>query len=233
MEARREDGLAVIMALLAMLLLSALGAALVLTGSGETAIASSFQTGQEVLYAADAIVERSIVDLAGVSDWSRLLDGSVRSGFADGPPGGERAIGPGETVDVSAVINLAGCGKRSACSAADLAAFSDERRWSLNNPRWTLFAYGPASQLVPGDGGRSVVYVAALVGDDPGETDDDPLTDGGPAADGNPPNAGAGVIVLRGEAFGPRGAHKIVEATVVRDTRSAPGVRVVSWRQIR
>jgi hypothetical protein len=220
------------MALWAMLLLSALGAALVMTTSGETMIAGSFQMGQEVFYAADAIAERAIADLASVPDWSRLLDGSVRSGFVDGPPGGERALGGGETLDLSAVIDLARCGKRSACSAADLEAFSDERPWALNNPRWTLLAYGPAAALVPGGAVGSAVYAAALVGDDPSETDNDPLVDGGAAAPGRPDNAGLGAILLRAEAFGPRGAHKVVEVTVAR-AGDAPGVRVVAWRQLR
>ena len=233
METRCEDGVALIVALLALLLLSALGAALVLTSSGETMIAGSFRRGQEAFYAADAIAERSIADLAGVSDWSHLLDGSVRSGFVDGPPAGARPLGDGGTIHLSEVINLASCGKRSPCSAAELEACSDERPWSLNNPRWTLFAHGPIADLVPGAAGGSTIYAVALVGDDPSETDDNPQVDGGPAAVGGPENAGVGVIVLRAEAFGPRGAHKVVEVTVARAGDSPPGVRVLSWRHLK
>ena len=50
-----------------------------------------------------------------------------------------------------------------------------------------------------------------LVGDDPSETDGDPLTDGIGGT-----NPGSGVVALRAEAFGPHGTHRIIEATVAR-----------------
>ncbi len=59
----REDGIALLVALMAMLLLTALGAALVLATSSETIIAANFRRSAELLYAADAGLERVIDDL--------------------------------------------------------------------------------------------------------------------------------------------------------------------------
>src|SRR5439155_19669116 len=71
---RAEDGIALIIAMMAMLLLSALGLALVLTTSTETMIAGNYSTSHEGLYAADAIPERTMDDLLTVPDWNRIPD---------------------------------------------------------------------------------------------------------------------------------------------------------------
>jgi hypothetical protein len=73
-----------------------------------------------------------------------------------------------------------------------------------------------------------------LVGDDPSENDGDPLRDGQ-----TPGNPGAGVIVVRAEAFGPFNVHKVVELTMADPAGRAPnapaaghtGARIVSWRE--
>ena len=59
---------------------------------------------------------------------------------------------------------------------------------------WRLFAYGPLSDLLPVAG--SPFYVVALVA---------------------PAQAGSGgrAVRVRGEAFGPRGAHRALEITVM------------------
>ena len=88
MDIRRDDGTALLVTLMAMLLMTALGIALVLTTSSETMIASHFRNSQEGLYAADAALERSLDDLLTVADWNQLLNGSVQSTFIDGPPSG-------------------------------------------------------------------------------------------------------------------------------------------------
>jgi hypothetical protein len=58
---------------------------------------------------------------------------------------------------------------------------------------------------------NSPIYVAVMVGDDPSETDGNPLMDGNDGA-----NPGSGVLSLRAEAFGPHGTHRVIEATVAR-----------------
>jgi hypothetical protein len=218
---KREDGMAVIVALMAMMLMTALGLSLVLTTSSETMISGNFRAGGEALYAADAILERSMDDLLTIPDWNKLLDGSMQSGFIDGPPSGERSLPDGTKLDLSQVLSFANCDKPTTCSGPDMDAFSEERPWNANNPRWQLFAYGNVGDLLPTGTINSPFYVVVLIGDDPSETDANPLVDGGPPVDpgngqGIKPNKGIGVIAVRAEAFGPRGAHKVIEMTVAK-----------------
>ena len=208
---RREDGIAMLVALMAMLLMSALGAALILTTSSETMIAGNFREGGEALYAADAALERSIDDLLTVADWNALLTGSARSAFIDGLPSGSRTLRDGSTIDLSQVLSKANCQKLTPCSAAEMNAVTPERPWGWNNPRWQLYAYNNVSELLPTDSINSSYYAVVMIADDPSENDGNPLQDG--ASQSNP---GTGVIAMRAEAFGPKGAHKIVELTIAR-----------------
>ena len=218
---RREDGMAMIVALMAMMLMTALGLSLVLTTSSETMISGNFRSGGEALYAADAILERSMDDLLTIPDWNKLLDGSLQSGFIDGPPSGQRTLPDGTTLDLGQVLSFANCNLPTTCSGPDMDAYTEERPWFVNNPRWQLFAYGSVGDLLPTGTINSPFYVVVLIGDDPSESDGNPLLDGGPPiqlANGNVPNKndGVGVIALRAEAFGPRGAHKVIEMTVTK-----------------
>lgn len=228
-----ERGVALVLALMAILLLSALGLALILTTSAESMIASNHRNAVEALYAADAAADRALDDLAVAVSWSSVFDGSERSAFVDGAPGGPRTLADASSIDLAQVVNMANCGKAAACSAAEITGnATGDRPWGPNNPVWQLFAFGPLRDLSPGSI-DSPFYVVVLVADDPSENDDDPLHDGeDPAA-----NPGAGVLMLRAEAFGPRGTHKIIELTVARpaiDASQEPGrLRVVSWRELR
>lgn len=215
-----EDGVALILALMAVLLLSALGFALVMTTSTESMISANYRNGVEGLYAADAVLERAMDDLLTVPDWNRLLDGTTQSAFVDSPTCSvnsgncARTLPDGSSVDLAQVLNMANCGKVSACSAADLIANpTGDRPFGANNPVWRLYSYGKASDLLPTTATiNSPFYVVVLVADDPSETDGNPLQDGvSPST-----NPGSGVLALRGEAFGPRGAHKVIELTVAR-----------------
>jgi hypothetical protein len=228
MDIRRENGIALMVALMAMLLMTALGAALLLTTSSETIIAGNFRTRGEGLYAADAALERIVDDLLTVHDWNALLSGAVQSAFIDGAPNGTRTLSDGSTIDLMQAVDMANCRKTTTCSAADMDLLTNERPWGPNNPRWRLYGYGNLSNLTPTASVSSPYYVIVMVGDDPSELDDDATKDGitpcgntipvkGP---GNPPawscNPGTGVIALRAEAFGPRGAHKVIEMTLAR-----------------
>jgi Tfp pilus assembly protein PilX len=212
MNIRDEHGLAMIVAMMAMLLMSALGIALVLTTSSETTIASNFSNSSEALYAADAAVERSMEDILTVPDWNKLLDGSTQSAFVDGPPSGVRTLPDGSTIDLSQALNMANCQKVTTCSTAEMNAPTPERPWATNNPRWTLYSYANLKDLLPStDTINSAYYVLVMVADDPSENDGDPTKDGASAT-----NPGSGVIAMRAEAFGPRGAHKVIELTLAR-----------------
>jgi len=224
MHRRAERGVAMVVVLLAMALMSALGVALVLATVAETHISAGFRRSQEALYAAEAGASRAIDDMRAVADWSALPSGAILSSFVDGAAGGARRLDDGTVLDLTQATNLANCQKVAGCTVGDMNTVSDDRPWGANNPRWKLFAYGPVHDMLPSGAIQSPCYVIVMIGDDPGETDDDPTVDG------SPPNPGAGVIALRAEAFGPSGAHRVVELTVA---RVGPAVRMLSWRELR
>jgi hypothetical protein len=203
--------MAIIAALMTMLLISALGASLVLTTSSEALIAANFREAQTGVYAADAALERAMADLATLSDWTAVVGGTTQSAFIDGAPSGLRTLADGAPLDLGRTLNLMNCQRPTACSPSNLIANTAERPWGANNPVWQLFAYGPLAHLLPARAIDSAHYVIVMVADDPSENDNDPLRDGETAT-----NPGTGVLALRAEAFGPRGARQVVEATIAR-----------------
>ena len=216
------DGAALIVALLVTLMLSLLGAAFALVTSSEALIAENFRNAQEALQAAESAAERALADLDALPSWSLALDGTVRSPFVDGLPSGTRTLQGGSILDLTQVRNLANCRKTTSCSAAEMDAVTTDRPWGPNNPRWQLFLYGWLRDAARPAAIESPYYIVVLVGDDPSETDNNP------SRDGQPPGLGAGVLVLRSEAFGPHGIGKTIDLTI---SRAASGhVRVVAWR---
>src|SRR5215210_5014975 len=146
---KNDRGAALIVALMAMLLLTALGLALVLNTTTETMIAGNFREGQEALYAADAGVERVMDDLLTVPDWNNILNGTIRSAFVDGSPSGARALPDGTSLNLGEATNVVNCGKVTARSVAEMNTSTEDRPWGTNNPRWNLYAYGLLNTIVP------------------------------------------------------------------------------------
>lgn len=199
--------------MMAMMLMTALGIALVLTTSSETMIANNYRNSGEALYAADAALERAMDDILTVPDWNKLLDGTTQSAFVDGLAlSTVRTLDDGSTIKIDEAVNMANCQKLTACSVSDMNTVTTERPWGPNNPRWQPYAYGNLRDMLPAtDTINSPYYVLLMVADDPSENDNDPTKDGASQA-----NPGSGVLALRAEAFGPRGAHKVIEVTVAR-----------------
>jgi hypothetical protein len=222
MNPRHDEGMALLIVLLALLLLTTLGAGLVLITSSETIVARNFLVSTEAQYAADAAAERAMAELSTVGDWNAVLGGVLQSTFTDGPPGGTRLLADGSTLDLAAVVNAANCGRAGSCTAAEMDATTAERPWGSNNPRWQLYAHGWLRDLAPGRI-NSLYYIVALVGDDPGENDGNPLQDG--VGTGNP---GAGVLAVRALALGPHGARRAIELTLARQG----GPRLLTWRSV-
>ena len=81
-----ERGMALLVALMAILLVMALGTALILAASVESTITRNFRNSSGALYAADAGVERAVGDLNAIADWNAVLSGAASSAFADGTP---------------------------------------------------------------------------------------------------------------------------------------------------
>lgn len=201
---RNERGIALVVALMSIMLLTALGAGLILTSVSETMITTNYKDSGEAMYAADAGVERVMQDLLTVPDWNRILAGSTRSAFVDGPPTGIRTLPDGTTLDLGAASNLLNCAKTAACTTAEMNAWTAERPWSANNPRWQPFASAPLSAIIETGTVASPMYVGVWIADDPGETDNDPTVDAN------------GVLLMRAQAFGPQGASSVIEVTVAR-----------------
>jgi len=191
-----EEGTALIIALMSMMLLTALGAAVIMVSNTETMIANNHRNSQEALYAADAAVERVVQDLLTVPRWNDILGGSVQSSFVDGSMTESKQLPGGGTVTLC-------CGTNTV--TGQLQADTDTANlWGANNPQWKLFAWGPMSEMLPNGQIDSPMYVVVWIADDPAETDSNA------AADGN------GTLTLHAEAIGPSGTRKIIEVTVAR-----------------
>jgi hypothetical protein len=217
-------GSALVIVLLAIVLLTALGTGMLSVATTDEMSAANERDARAMVYAAEGAVERAAAELAALSSWDAVLDGSIRSVSVDGPPSGSRTLPGGRVIVLESVASLASCGHASPCTTAEMDATSNERPWGANNPRWRLYSYGPVVAA-----GRTPGYWVVLAGDDPSEGDANPSRD---APAGAP---GAGVISLRGEVFGPAGAHRVVEAVVVR-AEVAGGIvapRFVVWRELR
>ena len=206
-----EQGTALFIALIATMLLSALGLGLVLTTTTEVLIVGNYRNAQEGLYAADAALERVLPDLVAIPDWDPILRGEVRSAFVDGASSGARLLSDGSTLNLTEATNRANCGKATTCSLAEMNASTDDRPWGANNPHWKLFAHSRIDALLSNSMVRSPVYVVVWVADDPTENDGDPVKDG--STRGNP---GRGMVAVRAAAFGPKGTHRVIESTLGR-----------------
>ena len=210
------------MALMALSLLTAFGVAMLLSSSTEILIAGTFRDQRAALYAADAIAARAADELAAVADWDTVLNGLVTSTVVDGPPTGTRRLHDGAAIDLVQAVNMATCQKRTTCTASDVTAVTAQRPWGPNNPRWRLYAYGPLAGMLPASDIESPWYVLLMVADNPLQ-----------AAD---------VIAMRAEAFGPRSAHAVIELLAARafgadsdynDGGGQAAVRILSWREVR
>lgn len=211
-DAPREAGVALLMALLVTLFVSAVGGALVLLAATETRIAGGEEWRHEARGVAEVLLERVFQDLLLTPDWTSVLSGGASGSFVD-PTGRPRAVGWGPLDLAALTLNV----QREA---------DDFNRWGPDGPQWRLYAFGPADKLFaagPGSAGAaapappraSAFYVIAWVADDPGEGDGDP------AADRNE------TVQVRAEAFGPMRTRCTVLATV---RRKSGMLQLVSWR---
>jgi hypothetical protein len=202
--------MALIMMVMGTVLLSALGASLVMVTSSEVMTANNFRRAQESLYAADAVLERAIGEIRSASNWDSLVDGSLQSSFIDGLPAGARTLSDGSTIDLGRWLNLLNCRKPTPCGAADLAAVLSERPWGSNNPVWRLYAYGPLRTLLGSNAVESPYYGLVVVADNPAHA--------------------PGVVWLHSEAIGTGGTRQVVEMTLTRQDGSRGSV--LSWRAV-
>lgn len=220
------------MTLIAVAVFSAIALAMAVTTAVDRLAIANHHDAVALANAADAALNLAIRDLNPVPNWSAVLDGTVRSAFVDGAPGGSRVVPSGQPIDLTILTNRLTCGRDTACSDARIAVSTIDRPWGVNNPRWQLFAFGE----LPSNGplARPNPYVTVWIGDDAGETDGNRLVDGGGAF-----GEGRHVVRARATAFGPHGGRATIEATflrrcVVEDDNEwcEPGIRVQSWRVV-
>ena len=211
-----DAGAAIVMVVMAIGLVAALSISLLLTSSSDVMVAAAFRNQRAGLYAADAMIERAMIEIAAAPDWTALTAGTAQSSFVDGPSG-VRTLDDGTAIDLAEVICMAGCHKKTACTAADLHAVSAERPWGANNPDWRLYAHGWLRDMLPGEI-ESSWYVVLMVGE-------------------HPLHIGT-ALLIRAEAFGLRRAHTVVELETARggdDSDYNDGIppRLLSWREVR
>src|SRR5687767_8523772 len=131
-ETESERGIALIVTLLVMMLLSALALSLTMVTSTEERVASAFVTASETFSAADAAFELAVQELALVPDWTRVLDGSAASAFA----GGQAALSgwPDRRARTSTEATALLTCRKTACTSADMDERTADRPWGPNNP---------------------------------------------------------------------------------------------------
>lgn len=219
---RGEQGIALIVALLSITLMTALGMALMLTSQTETLISANYRDSMEGEYVADAGLERVMDDVLTIPDWNQVLTSSdgvtagITSGFHDNAPSSPITLPDGRTLNLANATNMINCSQITTCSDTDMNKSTIDRPWGKNNPRFRLYAWGPMNDLIPTGTVNSNYYVAVWIADDSTENDDNPSKDGDPPVNGATSNLGAGVLTLRAESFGPAGAHHVIEATIAK-----------------
>jgi hypothetical protein len=221
---RGERGMALVLVLLCSALFLALGGALVTVVSTEATISATFREGAVALAAADAAIVRVIADLATMPDLDAALTGVVTSGFIDGAAGAPRRLPDGTVIDLMTATSIERCGE-PACSASQMDAVSADRPWGANNPRWQICGSGWLRDIAPQVADAPHVYVVVWIGDDPLETDGDPLKD-----DGDVWAPGHQAVLLRAVAYAAYSVRRTIEVVARRDDGV---VRVTSWREIR
>src|SRR5512133_1651577 len=83
-------GSALVIVLLALLLLSALGSALIVLSTADTLAASNQRDARVALYAAESALEHAASEVVRMPDLDAVLAGLARSSRVDGPPSGAR-----------------------------------------------------------------------------------------------------------------------------------------------
>src|SRR6476660_5163105 len=99
-----ERGMALLVALMAILLVTALGTALAPGASVASTITRNFPNSAGARYAADTGLERAVGDLKAITDWNAVLSGAASSAFADGAPAGTRALPDGRLINLAEVV---------------------------------------------------------------------------------------------------------------------------------
>ncbi len=194
---RREDGAAVLIALLTTMLLAGVGAMLITIATTETLIGGSLRHSEEAAYAAESAFDRALHDLDAIPNWSQVLlppPANLKSSFADGQ---DNALAPdGRTLNLQQLTTMRQ-------SASQLV--SGPSVFGPDAPVWRLFAHAHFSAMLPAGTPAPPAYLVVWVADDGWDGDGDV------SADSN------SRVLVHAEAFGGHGAHRSVSGVVLRD----------------
>ena len=94
---KSESPMTLVIALMSLVLLSALGTSLAVVTNTELRAAANYAASRETMYAADGALQIAARELLAVGDWNALLSSGALSAFVDGPPSGVRQLGDGTT----------------------------------------------------------------------------------------------------------------------------------------
>jgi hypothetical protein len=187
-----EKGAALLIAILTTILLAALAASLVYVSTTETLISAAFRHGEEASNAADAALERALLDLDLLPDWSPALSGAVAS-FSDGQ---SQFVAPdGRRFDLGQLTQQR---QRESDETYGSHAFG------ADTPQWRLYAHTGLVNLLPAGTITQPAYLVVWVADDGWDGDGDP------GADSNR------LVLVHSEAYGTGGARRAFEASVGR-----------------
>ena len=204
----RDDGAAVIIALLTTMLLAGVGAMLITIATTETLISGALRHSEEAAYAAESAFDRALHDLDAIPDWSAVLlppPANLKSSLSDGQ---ETARAPdGRTLNLQ---QLTTSRQASSLQSSGPAVFGPDATV------WRLFAHAQFSTILPPGTVAPTAYLAVWLGDDGWDGD------GEVSADSN------SRLLVHAEAFGAHGSHRIVSGVIERD---ADGVLQVLTRR--
>jgi hypothetical protein len=193
------------MALIAMVLLAAIGLGLIGLTNTDALIAANVEQGQSAFYASAGALDEAIGEVMGSASWSAVLSGAAVSMFRDTTR--TPTLPSGLTIDLDAIT--------VALQASAAAS------WGASAPAWRLYAYGP--RTIPGAAVSHWAYVAVWVSDDVADGDSDPVSDAN------------GTIALLSRAWGAGGTRRGVVATVARaGPAGGPWThRILTWKDAR
>ena len=190
-----ERGAALLIAILTTVLLAALAASLVYVSTTETLISAAFRHAEETSSAADAALERAMLDLDLLPDWTvTLLPPPANIGsFSDSQA---QFIAPdGRRVDLAQLT-----AQRQRASDASYGSHS----LGADSPQWRLYAHAGLADILPPGTIAQPAYLVVWIADDGWDGD------GNPSVDTNTR------VLLHAEAYGEGGARRAFEASVGR-----------------
>ena len=206
------DGIALVVTLMASVVLLAVAGVLVPLATTEVTIAANHRRAVEGLYAAEAALAWTVGELAPSAVWRAARAGNARSRLWVGAPELRLADGARAPLDEQTMA-LRGDGAGPGGAGRGL--------------RWSLFAHGPLSALLPLPAGYGGWHVAVWLAPAPGAAAPDAASAGG-------------TIAVHAAALDPGRGHRAVQADLVRVVPPLPAagaateyVQLVAWRIVR